>query len=536
MIRFAVIADPHVHDCGWAPAGAGLHRAVRSLAETSRSTRVFNESVPAFRAALDVAVKAGVKLVLLVGDLTDDGQRPNVEAALAILAEYRARYGLRVLATPGNHDFFALSGRPQRKTFLDENGEDLVVDSRSCPEAATLGAPEALALLCGLGFTPDPADLHWETPFGTWADWQKRQYPVASPGGAARCQMIDSSYLVEPVEGLWVVSIDANVCVPRDDMNSLDDPEQFFDPGKAGWDAVLAHRGHLLAWLADVAARSRAQGKHLVAFSHYPPLDVLGGGTGREVAVFGRYGLAARMPASAIAEALAATGLSLHFSGHLHVNDTAVHESEAGRFVNIAVPSPVGYGAAVKIVELDVGQSHVHTVPLRRVEGHDGAYSLYRAEATHKAGAAPAIIAAADYGQFLDEHLRHLVQRRYLATEWPRDMADFVLASTTADLMEVLGLEARGAPVFPLVILVEDWYRLRKAGMLAAADIAPDRLQFYRTLCARPRPAVGKGLAARMATVVDLLAIYINRLPNGDFTILPSARIEPACQGYSSSH
>lgn len=535
MIRFAVIADPHVHDCGWAPSGAGLSHAVRSLAETGKSTRVFNESIPAFRAALDIAVEAGVELVLLVGDLTDDGQRPNVEAALAILAEYRARHGLRVLATPGNHDFFALAGRPQRKTFLNEAGDGVVVDSRSCPEAATLGTPEGLALLCGLGFLPDPSDLHWETPFGRGADWRERHYPVASPGGTARCQMIDSSYLVEPIEGLWVVSIDANVCVPRDEMTSLEDPEQFFDPGKAGWDAVPAHRGHLLAWLADVASRARALGKHLVAFSHYPPLDVLGGSTDREIPVFGRKGLAARMPDPAIAEALAATGLSLHFSGHLHVNDTALHASEKGRFVNIAVPSPVGYGAAVKIVALDAGESHVRTVPLRKAAGHDGAFALYRAEAARKGEAAPAISGAADHGEFLDHHLRHLVQQRYLATEWPRDMADFVMMSSTADLMAMLDLDAGDAPVFPLVAFVEDWYRFRKAGLLAAADVAPDRLRFYRALCARLRPAGREGLAARMETVVELLDIYMNRLPNGDFTILPSMQVVPASRDLSPS-
>ena len=53
MIRIAVIADPHVHDCTWIPEGTSLPGAVRTFAETAASTRVFNESIPAFRAALD---------------------------------------------------------------------------------------------------------------------------------------------------------------------------------------------------------------------------------------------------------------------------------------------------------------------------------------------------------------------------------------------------------------------------------------------------------------------------------------------------
>ena len=63
MIRIAVIADPHVHDCGWRPAGSGLDAAIRSFGDTLASTRVFNESIPAFRAALDCAVAEGAKPV-----------------------------------------------------------------------------------------------------------------------------------------------------------------------------------------------------------------------------------------------------------------------------------------------------------------------------------------------------------------------------------------------------------------------------------------------------------------------------------------
>ncbi|ODT76514.1 MAG: hypothetical protein ABS76_30980 [Pelagibacterium sp. SCN 64-44] len=525
MIRFAVIADPHVHDCAWAPSGSGLHQAVRSLAETGKSTRVFNESIPAFKAALDVAVEAGARLVLLVGDLTDDGQRPNIAAALAIIADYRARYGLRVLATPGNHDFFALFGRPQSKTFLADGGEGVVVDSRTCPEAATLGTGEGLGLLSGLGFTPDPTDLYWESPFGVDPDWDARTYPVSSPGGKAACRMIDASYLVEPVAGLWVLSLDVNVCVPRDGWSDPANPEQFYDPSKVGWDAVLRHRAHLLPWLADVTRRAQTQGKELVAFSHYPPLDVLGGSTGTEIPVFGKTGLAARMPRPAIAEALARAGLSLHFSGHLHVNDTARYQSAAGAFFNIAVPSPVGYGAAIKIVDLDAGAIHIRTMPLREAEGYDGAFALYRREAAAQGKLPPPIAMAQDHGQFLDHHLRSLVQHRYLAHEWPQDMAAFVASSSMADLIDLLGIDVERAADFPLVSFVEDWYRLRKAGRLALADISAERFALYRELCSRPRPAGLEGIAAGMAVVVELLAIYMNRLPNGDFNILPSREV-----------
>ncbi|WP_337182835.1 metallophosphoesterase [Shinella sp.] len=517
MIRIAVIADPHVHDCTWRPEGTGLPGAIRSFAETAASTRVFNESVPAFRAALDRAAQAGATIVLLVGDLTDDGQQPNIRAALSIVAEYRERHGLRVLMTPGNHDLFALAGRPQDKAFLAPDGRPVMVRSADCPEAATLGTAQALAMLCGLGFRPEAGDLHWESPFGTDPDWPARSYAVASPDGGTRCRMIDASYLVEPVEGLWVLAIDANVCVPRDGARDLADPASFHDPTDGGWPAVLRHRAHLLPWMTDVATRARAGGKHLVAFSHYPALDTLGGVSGEEVALFGATGLASRAPTAEVAAAFAATGVPLHFSGHLHVNDTARHAAAGGRFVNVAVPSPVGYGPGLKIVDLHAGRIDIRTLCLRQVAGHDAAFPAYRAEAARQGEPEPPACSACDHGAFLSRHLVELVRRRYMPREWPADMADFVRTATMADLLARLALPVEAD--FPLAEFAVDWYRLRKAGELSHADIAPERLAFYRRLCASVPPLEGEGLAARFAILLRMMRAYLDRLPNRDFAL-----------------
>ena len=528
MIRIAVIADPHVHDCAWIPDGSGLPGAIRSFAETAASTRVFNESIPAFRAALDRVAASGAKIVLLVGDLTDDGQRPNIRAALALVAEYRERHGIRVLMTPGNHDFYALAGRPQDKSFLMTDGTPLLLRSADCPEAATLGTAEALAMLSGLGFTPEAGDLHWESPFGTDPAWSARSCEAVSPDGGTRCRMIDSSYLVEPVEGLWVLAIDANVCAPRDGVSDFGDPAAFHDPTDGGWRAVIQHRAHLLPWMTDVAARAKAKGKHLVAFSHYPALDPLGGASAEEVALFGATGLARRAPTAAIAEAFAATGVTLHFSGHLHVNDTARHEGKAGRFANIAVSSPIGYGPGMKIVDLDAGRVEIRTETLRQVPGHDAAFAAYRTEARRAGQAEPPASTAPDHGVFLSHHLVNLVHGRYLAREWPADMVAFVQKSTVADLLTSLGLSSEGAPAFSLSEFVEDWYRLRKAGELSHEDIAPERLAFYRRLVSQVPYIEGESLAARFAILLRMMRAYIERPANRNFTLrLPDLAVTP---------
>ncbi len=518
MTKIAVIADPHVHDCSWQPENSGLTGAIRSFAETAASTRVFNESIPAFRAALDRAVAEGAKLVLLVGDLTDDGQEPNIRAALKILADYRQRHGLRVLATPGNHDFYALAGRPQIKTFLTADGAPVVVDSAHSPDAATIGTAPALKLMAHLGYRPEPSDLHWETPFGTDPDFAARSYLVASPDGQSRVQMIDSSYLVEPVAGIWILALDANVCAPRNGLVDPADPKAYHDPTDGGWGAVMAHRAHLLGWMADVAARAKAQGKQLISFSHYPVLDPLGGASAEEVAIFGATGLARRAPPAAAAEAFAATGVPLHFSGHLHVNDCSRHAGPQP-FFNLATPSPVGFPPAMKLIESEGPRLTLRTLDLAEVPDHDLAYAAYRAEAERAGRVPPAASHAENHGAFMDHHLSAVVQDRYIPREWPPEMAAFFAGGDLRDLGALLG-RPEALPDLSLTQLAEDWYRLRKAADLAAGYIPAERLALYdRITRDLPHPETCAGLAAPVARFLRIMRAYLDRLPNRDIAI-----------------
>ena len=60
-MRLAIIADPHLHDTTFDPRvdGSGSYR---TLAETVASTRVFNESVTAFRARSTTSWAAGSRM------------------------------------------------------------------------------------------------------------------------------------------------------------------------------------------------------------------------------------------------------------------------------------------------------------------------------------------------------------------------------------------------------------------------------------------------------------------------------------------
>src|SRR5690606_39128897 len=95
--------------------------------------------------------------------------------------------------------------------------------------------------------------------------------------GRIRRRMIDASYLVEPVEGLWLLSLDANVFEPRNGAHDPVPEASYHDSTDAGWNAMLRHKPFVLEWASWVAARARAAGKHLLVFSHYPMIDSMHG-------------------------------------------------------------------------------------------------------------------------------------------------------------------------------------------------------------------------------------------------------------------
>src|SRR5690606_20889307 len=132
---------------------------------------------------------------------------------------------------------------------------------------------------------------------------------------------------------------------------------------------------------------------------------VLAGTGADELRIFGASGLARRTPPPEVAAAFLETGVPLHFSGHLHVNDTAVHQREGRGFFNVAVPSPVGFCPAMKLVDLHPGRVEIRSPLLAGVPGHDAAFAAYAAEAAAAGRPAPLAAQAPDHGAFLDRHL-----------------------------------------------------------------------------------------------------------------------------------
>ena len=558
-MKIAVIADPHFHDIthrqgGWSGEGA----AIRTLADTAASTRVFNESFHATRALLDDIVRKGISLVVVAGDLTDDGQQSTMTAATALLDDYNRRFGLRFVATPGNHDLYAIHGRHQSKRFLNADGSHTLVTSDEnvrqessverivSDEMYCGGYDAAIAAMGAYGFFRSESDVHWECPFGPDDALEARTFEIASADGLTKRRIIDASFLVEPVEGLWLLSIDANVFEPRNGDLDPTLEKSYLDSTDAGWNSMLRNKPFVLAWMKDVAARARAAGKQLIAFSHYPIIDPLNGTSADEAKLLNDTSFLRRTPGAEVSRAAAATGIKVHFSGHLHINDTALFRDGDDFLVNIAVPSVVGFPPAYKIVDVGSDRLGVETITIADVPGYDTAFPLYRIEAARE-GLSAAVTEAKSHADFLSRHLAEMVRHRYLPKEWPQDLAPLVPQLTLGDLYAFAGISgpltvedarpivareqngtgAMGA--FPFFEVIVDWYRLRKGREIALDFIDAGRIAAYRLTA--QRYASGSwplgSLQDRIASFMRMMMDWLDSQPSRNFSIdLATGKVE----------
>ncbi|WP_428424878.1 metallophosphoesterase family protein [Pararhizobium sp.] len=534
----AVIADAHFHDTA---ADFGFPRieidgqqiTMRSWSDTRQSTRVFNESADALHAALDEVQRRSIRHVVLLGDYTDDGQRTTTETLKGILQLHSDTYGTAFYALPGNHDIFGPRGRHHTKEFLTENGRGLSVssDARLAGEHAVFndgmyceGYPAGLSPMAAFGYFRRPDYLHWETPFGGSDAPQDRLYDVRSPGGSNVYQLMDASYLVEPEPGLWLLMIDANIFEPLDGLFETGEEAAFTDSTSGGWNALLRSKPFIMDWIADVSRRAQALGKTLLAFSHYPALDPFDGATGAESTLFGQTNVVRRTPRKAVEDALVQAGLSVHFSGHLHVEGVTRRAVGDRSLTNIAVPSLVAFPPAFKVVHPSLEAIAIETVEMSALPVNGRIGAGYAQETTLLREDPDPAFTADNYGAFLRSHKRALVRHRYFVKEWPPGIVAAIQDQRVADVIGLLdskNWQPSGdtlSAALPLSELIADWYCLRQGAALALPHIEAERLLLYRALAKRfgREPDNHDGsLVSFLRIFLGALGTFLDRAENG---------------------
>ncbi len=491
---------------------------LRTMDSQLHSTRVFNENYFALLAALDDIAKKGIKIVALPGDYTDDGQAYNLRGLKRILDEYQKKYAITFFMTTGNHDpvspFLKEGGKDD---FLGENGSPVNIFSDQklvknknretiiTRDIAMSGYLEILDELRTFGFTPSEKDLFWQTPFDNVAyknytfrnalkksEYVERMYEV-SPG----FKVPDLSYVVEPIDGIWLLAIDGNTYIPKDEGGNPMDPDNFHG-ASVGYNNVLSGKKHLIDWVKKISQEAEKNNKVLIAFTHYPMLDFNDNASDDIKNLLGKNKWQLdRVPTDEVAEVFADAGLKLHFAGHMHINDTGIRKFENGKIlVNIQVPSLAAYLPGYKILTVNSQTDfEVQTVSVNKVPHFNELFPLYQKEyEVLKSNGGNEIwnadiLKSKTYHDFTLFHLKELVRLRFIPSDWSKDFIEKARKLSGEDLL-CLSVDNKNSIKINSVKF-NKWnfedallnlYQLQSADELAKKDIPKDRLSQFKIL------------------------------------------------------
>ena len=557
--QIAFLSDVHLQDLfgtfsdndykGVLNPKTGQYTLIRTMASQLHSTRIFNENYFAFIAALEDIAKRKIKYVALPGDYTDDGQPIHVRGLEKILEQYSKKYNIEFFITTGNHDpvgpFAQDSGK---EDFLGKDGKSQPIYSKdglykpnlSTEQPVIVTADIAkmgyLGITDGLkdfGFYPNKKYKFWATPFSTYNS-QKYSFEKASEAAllsnrvynvAPGYEVPDVSYVVEPIDGLWLMAIDGNVYIPKKNDGDPKDSKSYSE-ASTGYNNVLSNKKHLIKWVQDISAEAIKQGKTLIAFSHFPIIDFNDDASSEIKELLGpnKWQLN-RVPVEEVAKTFADAGLKIHFGGHMHINDTGIRTTEKGNtLVNIQTPSLAAYIPAYKLLTIKKDNVvDIQTITIDDVPRYNELFDLYKMEYQFLENQKAKdiwnidILKTKNYHDFTDFHLKELVRLRFLSDDWPSNFKDFFLKLSAPDLLVLASVQSNSdfdevlknkerfqkeweeAKVKSAQYLKEnklkkedfnwtgydllvDFYRFRSADELALVDVGTARAKQYKAL------------------------------------------------------
>lgn len=538
-VRIAFIADAHLQDIyakfedsdykGIQNPVTGKYANIRTMNAQLHSTRIFNENYFAFLEALNDIVKRGIKQVVLPGDFSDDGQPVHVRGLRKILNEYSQKYGISFFVTTGNHDVVKPFAQDAVKTdFLGKDGKEQIISSspnnfsKSKSELEPIitadiknwGYKETIQEMRDFGFFPKKTDLYWETPFSDYSYEQynfekaqnesvleKRTYLIKN----TNLSLPDASYLVEPVNGIWLLAIDANAYVPNEKLSGQSNNPNDFSGANIGYNNVLIYKSHLINWVKKVASEAKQRGKILIAFSHYPMVEFNNNASSELKQLFGANKMQlSRVPSEEVAQQFADAGIQVHFGGHMHINDTGIRTTVKGNTLfNIQTPSLAAYMPAYKILTIHSDSDlEVETIVIGKVAKFNSLFPFYEQEYAHlkeinsKNIWDKDILKAKDYAAFTDWHLKELVRLRFLPEDFPADFLKSIEKLSGKDLLEIgkdtkeitKDLKENSLAISEFdswtgFDMIFDFYRLKNADELAIPEIGKKRLKEYELVC-----------------------------------------------------
>ncbi len=149
------------------------------FAHVASKGQMGSESVAIIRAFLEKACQDESDYILLNGDLTSNGTEEENLAFAAILSEFEAKYGKKIIVNIGNHDVFNMSLERFKEIYFDF-GPDEAVDRDPDSASYTYDLDDEYRLIC-IDTTEPGSHLHGVTQ--ERIEWVKLQGEKAKADG-----------------------------------------------------------------------------------------------------------------------------------------------------------------------------------------------------------------------------------------------------------------------------------------------------------------------------------------------------------------
>ena len=265
-VKFMVISDIHYFD----PSLFTLPANANFQLYLAADRKLIIESSAILKNVLATVMTEKPDFLLVTGDLTKDGEKVD-HLAVAALFKTLSDLGIKVLVIPGNHDV--------------NNTAAMSYTGTSATSIANVSPAEFASIYGNCGY-----------------------------GNAVERDPNSLSYVSEPVNGVWVMGIDACHYNPSETAGSMS--------------------ATTLAWVKSIITKAKNQNKILLSMMHHGMVEHFAG----QSTMFSEYLISDWKNISTM---LADSGMNVVFTGHFHAQDIAKGTGTKGYIYDVETGSTV---------------------------------------------------------------------------------------------------------------------------------------------------------------------------------------------------
>lgn len=311
--HFMVFTDPHYYDPSLGTEGEAFAEYLdgdRKLLKESRELLI---------EALSKVGNSDARFVLIPGDLTKDGTRVSHEMFASMIRTLEEK-GKKVYVVPGNHDI------NNGHSFAFEGDREIPVEN--------VGPYDYLEIYHDFGYS--------EALY-------KDGYSL--------------SYVVEPVDGLWVLGLDACRYLENEPGDHPITGGKF--------------KKETLEWIESVAEMAAEEGTTMIAFMHHGVVEHYQ----KQHRFFGEYLVDNYRRVS---KQFAELGIRVVFTGHYHAQDITLEEWSNGDFIiDVETGSLVTYPCPLREVKISGDQLHISSHFIESIPMHPEEFTAYSRAYVH---------------------------------------------------------------------------------------------------------------------------------------------------------